>query len=649
MENSANQFATLLTLVPLLPLAGFLLNGLGFRKISKSIAATIGISSVVAAFAISLTVFLHHFLGNPKAGGIYIPIFDWISVLGLNIGFNFYIDQLSILMLLLVTGVGSLIHIYSAGYMHHDEGFGKFFAYLNLFVFSMLLLVMGSNYVIMFIGWEGVGLCSFLLIGFWNKNRNYNAAAQKAFVMNRIGDLGFLLGIFLLIRQFGTTEFLTIFSTAPTNLSVDGPMIIAITLLLFVGAMGKSAQIPLYTWLPDAMAGPTPVSALIHAATMVTAGIYMVVRSNVLFAMAPTTLHFIGWVGLSTALIAACIGLLQNDIKKVLAYSTVSQLGYMFMALGVGAFTSGMFHVFTHAFFKALLFLGAGSVIHAMSDEQDIRKMGGLAPHLKVTYLTFLIGTIAIAGIPPFAGFFSKDEILAHVYQHDKMMWGLALVGSLMTAFYMFRLLILTFYGSFRGTEAQKHHLHESPSSMTIPLVFLAVLSVGGGLLGLPAVFAPTHWLDSFLAPIYVFANGISPEAHHLSHSEEYMLMGISVAVALTGIIMAWFIYGSKKSIPAADDAPKSFLSDIIGNKFYVDEAYEVLFVKPVLALGDIAFHIFEFLVIDTVVNLTGLSVKGLGYLGARVQRGTISTYVFGMVLGIIAFLCYAYYQIIKY
>jgi NADH-quinone oxidoreductase subunit L len=343
----------------------------------------------------------------------------------------------------------------------------------------MLLLVLGSNYVIMFIGWEGVGLCSYLLIGFWNKNTNYNNAARKAFIMNRIGDLGFLLGIFLIIQNFGTVEYLQVFEKA-AGMSVGNAAVVAITLLLFVGAMGKSAQIPLYTWLPDAMAGPTPVSALIHAATMVTAGIYMIIRSNVLYSLAPSSLEIVAFVGLCTALMAASIGIFQNDIKKVLAYSTVSQLGYMFMALGVSAYSSAMFHVMTHAFFKALLFLGAGSVIHAMSNEQDIRNMGGLRKKLPITFITFLIATIAISGIPPFAGFFSKDEILAHVWEHNKLMWALGVAGSIMTSFYMFRLLFLTFFGDFRGTHDQAHHLHESPMSMTLPLMVLAVLSVVG-------------------------------------------------------------------------------------------------------------------------------------------------------------------------
>src|SRR5690606_37481967 len=425
--------ASILLLIPLLPFIGFLINGIGFKRIPKNLAGLLSVAAALGSFILSVYIFNLFQDGNGEA--VIAHYFDWISVGALAISFSFQIDQLTLLMLLIITGVGSLIHIYSLGYMSHDEGFGKFFAYLNLFLFFMLLLVMGSNYVMMFIGWEGVGLCSYLLIGFWNKNTSYNNAARKAFIMNRVGDLGFLLGIFAIIAAFGSVEFNEVFRGA-TAYAIGDPVIVTITLLLFVGAMGKSAQIPLYTWLPDAMAGPTPVSALIHAATMVTAGIYMVVRSNILYSLAPFSLEVVAIVGAATALLGASIGLLQNDIKKVLAYSTVSQLGYMFIALGVAAYTASMFHVITHAFFKALLFLGAGSVIHAMSDEQDIRKMGGLRKQLPVTFITFFIATWAISGLPPFSGFFSKDEILAHAFAHNKLLWGLGILGSLMTSFY---------------------------------------------------------------------------------------------------------------------------------------------------------------------------------------------------------------------
>ncbi|HEX8350978.1 MAG TPA: NADH-quinone oxidoreductase subunit L, partial [Hymenobacter sp.] len=493
-------------LIPLLPFLGFLINGLLNKKLSGTAAGLIGSATVLGSFLISVYLF------STFQYQYTVTLFEWISVGSMQIPFSYQIDQLSLIMLLLVTGVGFLIHVYSIGYMHHDENVGKYFSFLNLFVFSMLVLVLGANFVILFIGWEGVGLCSYLLIGFWNKHENFNNAAKKAFIINRIGDLGFLLGIFLIYLTFNSVQYGEVFQKA--SLGQFGPYTAAIctviTLLLFVGAMGKSAQLPLYTWLPDAMAGPTPVSALIHAATMVTAGIYMVLRSNVLFTLAPTTLEVVGIIGLATAFFAATIGLAQNDIKKVLAYSTVSQLGYMFLALGVMGYTSSMFHVLTHAFFKALMFLGAGSVIHAMSNEQDMRHMGGLRKALPITFITFLVGCLAIAGIPPFAGFFSKDEILSHVYEHNKLMWAIGLFTSFLTAFYMFRLLFLTFFGEFRGTEEQKHHLHESPATMTLPLIILAVLAAVGGFMGAPMILGK-HYLADYLAPIFTYSQRINP------------------------------------------------------------------------------------------------------------------------------------------
>ncbi len=620
------QTDLLCSLIPLFPLIGFAINGLGFRKVPTSLVGAISSAAALASFVVSLMLF-SGFSGQP----VKATLFDWISVGDLHINFSFQIDQLSLLMLLIVTGVGSLIHIYSIGYMKHDEGFGKFMAFLNLFLFFMLLLVTGSNYVIMFIGWEGVGLCSYLLIGFWNKNVNYNNAARKAFVMNRIGDLGFLLGIFLLITTFGSVEYTEIFEQA-TRFAVGDKMILAITLLLFVGAMGKSAQIPLYTWLPDAMAGPTPVSALIHAATMVTAGIYMIVRSNVLYTLSPVTLEIIGFIAIATAILAASIGLLQNDIKKVLAYSTVSQLGYMFLGLSVAAYTSGMFHVITHAFFKALLFLGAGSVIHAMSDEQDIRKMGGLRKHLPVTFITFLLGTIAIAGIPPFAGFFSKDEILAHVFLHNKALWALGLVGSAMTSFYMFRLLFLTFFGEFRGTEEQHHHLHESPATMTLPLIVLAVLSVVGGLLNLPG----GGWLTHFMEPLFAGSAQVNPEAfgHEIDHSTEYMLMAISTAVAIGSAIAAYVVYISRNAVPAPESAERSGIAKLVYNKYFVDELYEVAIVRPIRALGDLLYNAGEF-IIDGIVNAVAWLVRAASAQLRLLQSGSIGFYVFAMVFSI--------------
>ncbi|MCF2504085.1 NADH-quinone oxidoreductase subunit L [Dyadobacter sp. CY107] len=630
--------ASLLILIPLLPLIGFLINGIGFKTIPKGAVGIIGTLAVVASFVLSVMTFQAFLAAGSQP--VIVPLFDWITVGNLNIPFSFQVDQLSLLMLMIITGVGSLIHIYSIGYMHHDEGFGKFFAYLNLFLFFMLLLVLGSNYVIMFIGWEGVGLCSYLLIGFWNKNTNYNNAARKAFIMNRVGDLGFLLGIFTIISTFGSVEYLEVFSQA-TDFEIGDPVIITITLLLFVGAMGKSAQIPLYTWLPDAMAGPTPVSALIHAATMVTAGIYMVIRSNVLYSLAPSTLEIVGIIGAATALFAASIGLLQNDIKKVLAYSTVSQLGYMFMGLGAMAYSASMFHVITHAFFKALLFLGAGSVIHAMSNEQDIRSMGGLRKKLPITFLTFLIATIAISGIPPFAGFFSKDEILAHVFEHNKLLWVIGVLGSLMTSFYMFRLLFLTFFGTFRGTHEQEHHLHESPASMTIPLVILAVLSALGGFIGVPEALHGTHHLAEFMSPLYDASRQVNPSAFlptELSHSEEYLLMGVSVAVALVSAIVAYVMYVQKASVPAPDSQPKSALQGLVYNKYYVDELYDNVFVKSIKTLSNVLYSFGEFF-IDLVVNAFVRLTQFLAGLLRKTQTGSTGDYVFAMVLGMVIIL----------
>lgn len=630
--------ASLLILIPLLPLLGFAINGIGFRKVPKSLVGIIGSGAALGAFVISILAW-NSFEGTPQI----VKIFDWISIGSLNIPFSFQIDQLSLLMLMIVTGVGSLIHIYSIGYMHHDEGFGKFFAFLNLFLFFMLLLVMGSNYVVMFIGWEGVGLCSYLLIGFWNKVTNYNNAARKAFIMNRIGDLGFLLGIFMIISTFGSVEYTEVFAKAANgSFAINDTVMVTITMLLFVGAMGKSAQIPLYTWLPDAMAGPTPVSALIHAATMVTAGIYMVIRSNVLYSLAPSTLALVGGIGLATALMAASIGLFQNDIKKVLAYSTVSQLGYMFLALGVGAYASAMFHVMTHAFFKALLFLGAGSVIHAMSDEQDIRNMGGLRKHLPITFWTFVIGTVAIAGIFPLSGFFSKDEILAHVFEHNKLMWGLGILGAIMTAFYMFRLLFVTFFGEFRGTHEQAHHLHESPITMTLPLMILAVLSAVGGLMNVPHVLGGGQWLSHFMEPLFAQAKLANPamfEGGHLDHSTEYMLMGVSVGVAIAAILVAYNLFISKKTVPSADKDVTGF-PKVLQNKYYVDELYESVFVNPMRKLSDLLHSFGEFL-IDLVVNGMGRLVQWLAGQARLLQTGETGFYVFAMVLGILAIMAW--------
>ena len=622
----------LIGLVPLFPLIGFLINGFFGKKMSKSLSGTIACLSVLASFVVSVLIFMEVSASQQKTN--VVEIFSWINSDTLKIPFSFLVDPLSCLFLLNITGIGFLIHVYSTAYMQEDEGFSRFFTYLNLFVFFMLVLVLGNNYLIMFVGWEGVGLCSYLLIGFWFKNDAYNRAANKAFVMNRIGDLGFLLGIIMIFMNFGSITFGEVFNKAA---SVPTATITAIALLLFVGAMGKSAQLPLYTWLPDAMAGPTPVSALIHAATMVTAGIYMVVRSNVFYSISETASEFVAVVGAITALFAAIIGLLQTDIKKVLAYSTVSQLGLMFLALGVGAYSSAVFHVTTHAFFKALLFLGAGSVIHAMGGEQDIRKMGGLKKALPVTFMTMLLGTIAISGVPPFSGFFSKDEILAHTYEHSQLLWVIGSLASLCTAFYMFRLMFLTFWGSFRGTHEQEHHLHESPKAMTIPLIILAVLSVLGGLLGLPEFWGAKNWMSENLDSIIIRKN---PSI--LSHDTEFILMGIAVLVAVSTIYFAYQMFLKYKVLPAANEAEMKPFQRVIYHKFYVDEFYDKLIRKPIDALS-VAFHkFFDIQIIDGLVNGTGDVTKWSASQLRKLQTGHIGFYIMAMVLGVITILFFS-------
>ena len=638
LPGATAPFSTLLyVLIPGLPFLGFLLNGLLNKKLSGAVAGALGSLTVLGSFGISLFLFLSFQYQYT------VHLFDWITVGSLQIPFSYQIDQLSLLMLLLITGVGFLIHLYSTGYMGHDANVGKFFSFLNLFVFSMLILVMGSNFVILFIGWEGVGLCSYLLIGFWNTHTSYNNAAKKAFIVNRIGDLGFLLGIFLIYLTFDSVQYAEVFQKA--HLGQFGAygvgVCTAITLLLFVGAVGKSAQIPLFTWLPDAMAGPTPVSALIHAATMVTAGVYLVLRANVLFTLAPQTLEVVGIVGLATALLAPTIGVAQNDIKKVLAYSTVSQLGYMFLALGVMGYTSSFFHVLTHAFFKALLFLGAGSVIHGMSNEQDMRRMGGLRKAMPITFITMFIGCLAIAGIPPFAGFFSKDEILSQVYEHNKLMWAIGVLTAFLTAFYMFRMLFLTFFGEFRGTHHQREHLHESPASMTLPLLVLAFLSTVGGFMGAPMLLGGKHYLSAYLAPIFTYSHEIKPAvfAAELPHGTELMLIAISVGVALAGIILAYVLYIARAVRPAEDEAHRSALDNLVYHKYYIDELYNALFVKPTMALSNGLYKFVEEGVINPITNSFGRATLAGGAFLRFVQTGSVETYLLLMVIGVVLIL----------
>ena len=609
--------------IVLWPLVGFLLNGLGRNIWSKKTIATQATGYIFASFVFSLIAFWN----VQEQGAIVVHYFDFINTSTVKIPFDFRVDALSSLFLLVITGVGTLIHLYSSAYMHEESAphYARYFAYLNLFIFSMLLLVLGDNYVIMFIGWEGVGLCSYLLIGYWFTNTTYNNAAKKAFIMNRIGDLGFLLAIFWLIVKLGTVSYGEVL-TAESLAKLSSTDITAITLLLFVGAMGKSAQIPLYTWLPDAMAGPTPVSALIHAATMVTAGIYMITRTNIFYTHSEIAQTVVAIIGISTALLAATIAIKQNDIKKVLAYSTVSQLGYMFLGLGVGAYSGAVFHVITHAFFKALLFLAAGSVIHAMHHEQDIRKMGGLKSKLPITHLTFLIGCIAIAGVPPFSGFFSKDEILAAAYAKNPIYWFLGVVGAAMTAFYMFRLYATTFLGQFRGTEAQASHLHESPISMTLPLIILAVLSAVGGAMGVPEILGGHDWLNHHLSSIIG-----AEHALHLSHTTEWILMGTSVAIALVALLIAIGKYSKQ-----ADGEPQTALGRFLYNKWLVDELYENAIVQPLNRLAGFLKDVVEKNVIDGVVNGTGKLVQ----YGARqtrlMQSGQVGYYILFMVLSIV-------------
>ena len=618
------QFAAL---IPFFPLAGFIILGLMNKRLSKNLAAVLACGTLLISFALALVVFI-----NISGQSTEIQLAPWINVGSFSASFTFLLDPLSSVFLLIITGVGFLIHVYSIGYMHDDEKHNIFFAYLNLFIFFMLVLVLASSYLLMFVGWEGVGLCSYLLIGFWFKNKAYNDAAKKAFIMNRIGDLGFLLGIILLFITFGSSDYHTIFTKANGFMSGD-PMITTITLLLFVGAIGKSAQIPLYTWLPDAMAGPTPVSALIHAATMVTAGIYMVARSGILYALSPVTMYVVALVGVVTAVFAATIALTQNDIKKVLAYSTVSQLGYMFLGLGVGAFSASVFHVMTHAFFKALLFLCAGSVIHGLGGEQDIRNMGGLRKKLPITFITFLLATLAISGIPPFSGFFSKDEILAHAFASNKLFWALGLIGSMMTAFYMFRLLFLTFYGTYRGGE-HKVHAHESPKVMTIPLIILAILSTIGGFVGVPESLGGSSQISKFLDPVFHDAIKALP-MESPSGIPEIGLMGFTVIVVFASIFLAWYFYISRKRVPSAEGTKLPFLTNLSYHKYYVDEIYSALITKPLDKISELLKDVVDNKLIDGIVNASGKVTEWVSGLMRFVQTGNVDFYLLAMVVGI--------------
>ncbi len=613
-------------LVPLFPLIGFLINGLFRKSISKPLSGFIGSATILVSFIVSAGIFFQ--VKQEGFQPVTVTLFQFIQAGSLKIPFAFLVDPLSTLFLLIITGVGFLIHVYSTAYMQTEDapGYAKYFCYLNLFVFSMLLLVLGANFVILFIGWEGVGLCSYLLIGYWFKNLDYGNAAKKAFVMNRIGDLGFLIALFAIIGQFGSVSFDEVFKQAP---AASTGFITAVTILLFIGATGKSAQIPLYTWLPDAMAGPTPVSALIHAATMVTAGIYMIARSHVLYNLAPVSQTVVAITGLATLILAATIAMKQNDIKKVLAYSTVSQLGYMFLGLGVGAYTEAVFHVLTHAFFKALLFLCAGSVIHAMSDDQDIRSMGGLKKYLPITHITFLMGCLAISGIPPFSGFFSKDEILTAAYGKNPVYYIIGVAGAMMTAYYMFRLYATSFLGKFRGTEKQEQHLHESPSAMTIPLVILAILAVVAGFVGIPEVFAKnSNFIAHFLQPVFAGGKGV---AESIPASTEWMLMGVSTVLALIVVLYSLSRFSKKPELGEPVGIGK-WMAD----KWYVDEIYDALIVKPLNGLADFFNRVIEKGVIDGLVNGTGRLVQYSSRQLRYLQSGQVGGYVLLMVIGMV-------------
>lgn len=635
--------------VILLPLIGFLINGLLYRKMPNRLAAIIGTSAVLIPFFITVAAFME-FSPMSRKEPYFFSLLEWIHVGNFKADFAYQVDQLSLYMTLIITGIGSLIHIYSSGYMHGEDGFNRFFAYLNLFIFSMLNLVLGDNLVLMFLGWEGVGLCSYLLIGFdYHKDSAANAG-MKAFITNRIGDVGFAIGIFLTYWYTGSVRYSEIMAALPTALPFKE--IIDITAIaFFIGAMGKSAQIPLYVWLPDAMAGPTPVSALIHAATMVTAGVFMIARLNPIFAVAHTASEFIAFTGVLTAFFAATIGLFQNDIKKVLAYSTVSQLGYMFTAMGVGAYTAGMFHLMTHAFFKALLFLGSGSVIHAMHHEQDMRHMGNLKNYMKITWFTFLIGTLAISGIPPFSGFFSKDLILEKVFMHPgtgKVIWFIGIAGALCTAFYMFRLVFLTFYGQERVDPHTRKHLHESPLSITFPLMVLAFFAATIGLLQVPHLFfGGVHRLSDYFRPIFsqsetlMKAWGMEKHGHaHLSAGVEIGLLVLSIGVAVAGIIIAYKKFISSRSVPPEDEKITG-TARLLYDKYYVDEVYQSGIIQPLITFSRFLSDVIDRVFIDGFVVGIGRLFLYISSKVRKLQTGIVGDYALSIVIGAIAILAY--------
>ncbi len=635
-----------------LPFAGFLVNAsLAFLKPkAKSVVSLVGAGVMVLAFALAVAIFMA-VEGAHSESPYIVTLWSWLPVGTLNVDFAFQVDQLSTVMLLVVTGVGSLIHIFSIGYMHEDEGYARYFAYLNLFVSFMLVLVLGASFPMMFIGWEGVGLCSYLLIGFWYNVKANADAGKKAFIVNRIGDFGFLIAMFLIWTTAGSLDFTTVFARAPELMPMGSGVVTAITLFLLLGCTGKSAQIPLYTWLPDAMAGPTPVSALIHAATMVTAGVYLVARTNLLFTLAPTSSLVTAGIGALTALFAASIGLKQYDIKKVLAYSTVSQLGYMFLGVGAFSYTAGVFHLITHAFFKALLFLGAGSVIHAMhhayhathshEDAQDMRNMGGLRRYMPWTFGLMLIATLAISGIPPFSGFFSKDEILGAAFARGAeqplyyLFYAMGVVAAFITAFYMARLMSMTFLGENRTGETERSHLHEAPWIMTGPLLILGMLSLVGGALNLPGIIGGSAALHHWLHPIVARAEGFGA-APEVTHSTEYMLIGAAVMIGALGLLAGFRMTGRRQIVPAARSNEDRGFARVLYHKYYIDEIYNALIVRPLVWFSRVILwqQVDQKLIDGIAVNGASRSSKVLGRVGSLLQSGNVGGYVVAFLVG---------------
>ncbi len=630
-------------LVPLFPAIGFAVNLFFGRRMSKKAVGFVACGAIGLSFLVSLYLFFSILQLAPAQRSVETIVYTWMVVGDFKVNVGFLIDPLSIVMMLVVSGVSFVIHVYSHGYMHDDPGFPRYFAYLNLFVFFMLLLVGASNFLLLFVGWEGVGLCSYFLIGFWYEKKSAADAGKKAFIVNRIGDYGFLLAIFLIFVTFGTLDFKAVFAAAPDKLAAGGGLVTLTTLLLFMGATGKSAQIPLFTWLPDAMEGPTPVSALIHAATMVTAGVYMVARCNILFLLAPTTLLVVAVIGAATAIFAASIGLAQNDIKRVLAYSTISQLGYMFLACGVGAFTAGIFHLMTHAFFKALLFLGAGSVMHAMAGELDMRKMGALKPHMPRTYWTFLIGTLALAGIFPFAGFFSKDEILWNALTRGGLFfWVVGAAGAFITALYMFRAVFMTFHGESRVDHHVAGHLHESPPVMTLPLIILALLAIIGGFIGLP-IKESWNRFHEFLAPVFAPAAAAAHGAQggHYPVIFEIIMMAVSLIIAGIGILFAYRLYIQEPRLP--DHLAERFRApyNLVANKYWVDELYDWVLVGPLIRFSVFLWRKIDDLIVDGAVNGTAAVVRGGSEVFKYLQTGYLQSYAISILLGVVLIIGY--------